>query len=73
MKVRVIQTAVASAVLVAAFAACLQATKAVSTWQDEFDIAGCDLSTASRNQDFILEPGYLLAYQLGRAVLTASA
>ncbi len=35
-----------------------QSTQAGSSWQEEFDIAGCNLMTTGRNQYFVLEPGH---------------
>jgi hypothetical protein len=34
-----------------------------STWQEEFDLAGCTMATTGRNDYFILEPGFQLVLE----------
>ena len=63
MRTRLMRSGFAFAVGLAASAAFFQGAQADSSWQEEFDIAGCDLSTAGRNQYFILEPGYQIVLE----------
>lgn len=63
MTIRSIQNVLASAVLLTTSTACFQATHADSSWQQEFNIANCELSTTGRNQYFILEPGYQIVLE----------
>ncbi len=52
------QNGLVVAAVLAMSTACFQATQADSSWQEEFDIAGCNLMTTGRNQYFILEAGH---------------
>ncbi len=63
MTSRLIQNVLASAALLTASTACFQATQAGSSWQEEFDIANCELLTTGRNQYFILEPGHQIVLE----------
>ncbi len=63
MKVPLIQNVLPYAVLLAATSLCFQAAQADSSWQEEFDIANCDLSATGRNQYFVLEPGFQLVLE----------
>ena len=58
-----IKNVLASAALLTASTAYFQATHADSSWQEEFDIANCELLTTGRNQYFILEPGYQIVLE----------
>jgi hypothetical protein len=49
-------------ILVSSAAFSITETK-TSTWQEEFDIAGCNMVNTGRNQYFILEPGYQLVLE----------
>jgi hypothetical protein len=53
----------AFAVGLAVSAACVEGPQADSSWQKEFDISSCKLSTTGRNQYFILEPGYQIVLE----------
>jgi hypothetical protein len=57
------QKGFAFAVALAASAACFQGTQADSSWQEEFDISSCELSTTGRNLYFILEPGHQIVLE----------
>lgn len=63
MKVPLIQNVLPYAVILAAASLCFQAAQADSSWQEEFDIANCELSSTGRNQYFILEPGFQLVLE----------
>ncbi len=58
-----IKNVLASAALLTASTAYFQATQADSSWQEEFDIANCELLTTGRNQYFILEPGHQIVLE----------
>ncbi len=63
MKAPLIQNVLPYAVFLAATSPCFQAAQADSSWQEEFDIANCDLSATGRNQYFVLEPGFQLVLE----------
>ncbi|UCH82159.1 MAG: hypothetical protein JSW20_05880 [Nitrospiraceae bacterium] len=49
-------------ILVSSAAFSVTETK-TSTWQEEFDIAGCNMVNTGRNQYFIMEPGFQLVLE----------
>jgi hypothetical protein len=49
----------------ALLAACAPEAQALGSYQDEFGISQCKLSTTGRNEYFILEPGYQLVLEGG--------
>jgi hypothetical protein len=49
----------------ALLAACAPEAQAMGSYQDEFGISQCKLSTTGRNEYFILEPGYQLVLEGG--------
>ncbi len=55
---RSIQIVLTVAAVLAMSTSYIQSTQAGSSWQEEFDIAGCNLMTTGRNQYFVLEPGH---------------
>ena len=55
---RSIQIVITVAAVLAMSTSYFQSTQAGSSWQEEFDIAGCNLMTTGRNQYFVLEPGH---------------
>jgi hypothetical protein len=49
----------------ALLAVCAPASQAMGSYQDEFGISQCKLSSTGRNEYFILEPGYQLVLEGG--------
>jgi hypothetical protein len=49
----------------ALLAVCVPASQAMGSYQDEFGISQCKLSSTGRNEYFILEPGYQLVLEGG--------
>ncbi|MHC4181144.1 MAG: hypothetical protein ACYSWU_26905 [Planctomycetota bacterium] len=60
---RLIHKTLTIAALLTASTAYYQEAQAESSWQQEFDIANCELLTTGRNQYFILEPGHQIVLE----------
>ena len=60
---RLVQNVLTIVAVLAMSTAVFQATQAGSSWQEEFDIAGCNLMTTGRNRYLILEPGYQIVLE----------
>lgn len=63
MTKRKVQSACAAVAMLAVVAACELATGDDSSWQREFGIAQCKLTTTGRGSYFVLEPGFQLVLQ----------